>query len=79
MPRLLTLCAMTLLLGGAGCAQNTSVLTSDVRAFKPITTSCKDTAATRTQVNAHNSVLDTLKSGKRVVYRDDCPVEKPTS
>ena len=70
---------MMLLLASAGCAQNTPVPVSDVRAFKPITMSCRDTVATRAQIVAHNSVLDSLKSGKRVVYSDDCPKEKPTS
>jgi hypothetical protein len=71
---------MMLLLANVGCAQSTPALISDVRWAKNITLSCKDTPATRVQIIAHNSVLDTLKSGRRVVYKDDCPpVEKPTS
>ena len=72
---------MLLLPASAGCATPTVVPTSDIRAFKPITMSCRDTLATRAQIVAHNSVLDSLKSGKRVVYQDDCPIEqqKPTS
>ena len=80
MRKLLTLCVMPLLLAGAGCATQT-VAVSDVRAFKPISFSCRDTEATRKQVVAHNAVLTSLQSGKRVVYKDDCPKAegKPTS
>ena len=70
---------MMLLLASAGCATPTSVPVSDLRSFRPITLSCADTAATRKQIVAHNSVLDTLKRGKKVVYADDCPQAKPTS
>jgi hypothetical protein len=70
---------MPLLVASAGCATQT-VAVSDVRSFKPLTWSCKDTAQTRAGVVAHNSVLESLKSGKRIVYKDDCPQEaKPTS
>ena len=69
-------------LAGGGCGTSMSVPVTDVRQFAPITLSCKDTTATRAQIVAHNSRYDTLKSGKRVIYKDDCPVEpkaKPTS
>jgi len=70
---------MPLLLGNVGCATQT-VAVSDVRSFKPLTWSCKDTETTRKGIAAHNSVLESLKSGKRIVYKDDCPQEaKPTS
>lgn len=62
--------ASALLLGA--CSQ-TVVPVSDVRPFRPIVTSCKDTAETRRQVIRHNSVLDSIKAGKDVVYGDDCP------
>jgi hypothetical protein len=65
--------ASALLLGA--CSQ-TVVPVSDIRPFRPITMSCKDTPDTRTQIVRHNSVLDSLKSGKDVVYRDDCPAKK---
>jgi hypothetical protein len=55
---------------------------TDTRWAKNWITSCKDTVDTRKQAVAHNSVLDTLRSGKRVVYKDDCPAIdplKPTS
>jgi hypothetical protein len=51
---------------------------SSLKAFVPIYWSCKDTKETRRQVIAHNSVFDTLRKGRKVVYADDC-VEKPTS
>ena len=48
--------------------------------FKPIGYSCKDTDKTREEIRAHNGVYVSLKTGKRTVYADDCPVEtKPTS
>ena len=69
---------MMLPLVSGGCATPINVST-DLRPFKPITLSCADTASTRKQIVAHNSVLDTLKRGKRTVYADDCPEGKPTS
>jgi len=45
---------------------------TDLRPWRPITYSCADTAETRRQIVAHNSVLDTLRRGRKVVYRDDC-------
>ena len=66
---------MPLLLASAGCATQT-VAVSDVRSFKPIGWSCQDTVTTRKEVVAHNSVLASLKSGKKVVYSDDCPKEE---
>jgi hypothetical protein len=68
----------------AGCA-STPVPVTDLRPIKPITMSCKDTPATREQINKLNSVLDSLKTGRRRVYGDDCPPtsdsppQKPTS
>lgn len=64
----------------SGCAQMREIPVTDLRPWKPIKASCADTQETRDQVRAHNSVLDSLKSGKKVVYRDDCKQEaKPTS
>lgn len=71
-----------LALGLAGCSGGVvvPVPVSDVRPFKPITLSCQDTAPTRQQIIAHNSVYDTLKSGHKIVYKDDCVEHpKPTS
>lgn len=34
--------------------------------------SCQDTEETRKQIVGHNSVYDTLRKSRRVVYRDDC-------
>jgi hypothetical protein len=56
----------------AGCSTPTpEALTSKVAlsAFKPIASSCKDTKATREQIAAHNSAYDTLKTGKKTVYK----------
>jgi hypothetical protein len=62
----------------AGCSEVREVPVTDLRPFKPISSSCVDTAETRREIRAHNSVLASLKSGKRVVYSDPC-TEKPTS
>jgi hypothetical protein len=74
MCRLLTAFALLLPLGLAGCAIPTSALTpsASLRAFRAITWSCADTQETRRQVLAHNSVYDTLRTGRRTVYADDC-------
>ena len=65
--------------GLAGCSEVREVPVTDLRPFRPISSSCVDTAETRKEIRAHNSVLASLKSGKRVVYSDPCPIEKPTS
>jgi hypothetical protein len=52
---------------------------TDLRPFKPISSSCVDTSETRREIRAHNSVLASLKTGRKVVYSDPCPPEKPTS
>ena len=64
--------------GLAGCSEVREVPIVDLRPWKPISSSCGDTAETRKEIRAHNSVLASLKSGKRVVYSDPC-TEKPTS
>ena len=63
----------------AACSEVREVPVTDLRPFKPISSSCEDTDQTRKEIRAHNSVLDTLKTGKPVVYSDPCPTEKPTS
>jgi hypothetical protein len=65
--------------GLAGCSEVREVPVTDLRPFRPISSSCVDTAETRKEIRAHNSVLASLKTGKRVVYSDPCPTEKPTS
>jgi hypothetical protein len=62
-----------------GCSEVREVPVTDLRPFRPISSSCVDTAETRKEIRAHNSVLASLKTGKRVVYSDPCPPEKPTS
>lgn len=76
MTRAITLAGILAL---AGCSEVREVPVTDLRPFKPISSSCDDTAETRKEIRAHNSVLASLKSGKRVVYSDPCPTEKPTS
>ena len=73
-------CIFTLCLFLPGCATPT-VPVSDLRSFKPIRWSCETASGeARAGIIAHNSVLASLKGGKKVVYADDCPKEKaPTS
>jgi hypothetical protein len=61
------------------CSEVREVPVTDLRPFKPISSSCVDTAETRKEIRAHNSVLESLKTGRKVVYSDPCPTEKPTS
>jgi hypothetical protein len=71
--------SLTLISALAGCSEVREVPVTDLRPFRPISSSCVDTAETRKEIRAHNSVLASLKTGKRVVYSDPCPPEKPTS
>lgn len=66
----------------AGCAlfggQTTPVPVTDVRPFKPIAWRCATASGeARVGILEHNSVLASLKTGKEVVYTDDCPKPKP--
>lgn len=62
----------------AGCETPTAATpVTNLKPFRSILWSCQDTPETRKQVLAHNSVLATLKSGKRTVYSDDCEQPKP--
>jgi hypothetical protein len=71
--------AASLTLISAGCSEVREVPIVDLRPWKPISSSCVDTAETRREIRAHNSVLASLKTGRKVVYSDPCPVERPTS
>jgi hypothetical protein len=48
------------------------VIDTGVKSFRPIKPSRADTCETQRQVAAHNSVYDTLRTGKRVVYMAAC-------
>lgn len=61
-----------------GACSQTVVPVTDTRSFTTILSSCKDTVATRQQILRHNSVLDSLRKGKDVVYYDDCEASKPS-
>lgn len=65
------------LLGACEIPPKEKVPVTNLRPFKPIEWSCQDTKETRAQVIAHNSVLATLKTGKKTLYSDDCPEQKP--
>lgn len=66
------LCAAVLL---AGCATRTQTVDTAVEVFGPIRYSQDDTCATQKRLAEHNSVYDTLKSGRRVVYAAPCEIE----
>ena len=52
---------------------------SSLKAFKPIQAHEKDTCETKRQVAEHNSVYDTLKQGKQVVYTASCESSPTTA
>lgn len=68
---------MMLPLANAGCAANTSAPATDLRPWRPITYSCKDTKETRQQILAHDSVYDSLANGGKVINRDKCVEVQP--
>jgi len=61
----------------AGCSATPTPQTIDtaVEAFEPIRYSKADSCATQKRIAEHNSVYDTLKRGKRVVYAAPCEIE----
>ena len=60
--------------------QPVAVPVTDVRPFKPITWGCGTASGdARKGIIEHNSVLASLKTGKEVVYTDDCPAPKPAA
>lgn len=77
-------CALLLsvALAASGCAgffgtptPKIKIVDTSTRSFKPHTARRNDTCASQREVAAHNSVYDTLKKKRRVVYcaRCDCP------
>lgn len=70
----LVLVVCTLLV--TGCATHTQVVDTSTRSFKPISYSRNDTCETQQQVAEHNSVYDTLKTGKPVSYVAPCSQNK---
>lgn len=73
------LVAATLVGTLAACSEVREIPVTDLRPFKPITASCADEAETRKQIRDHNGVYESLRTKKKVVFRDDCPPGKPTS
>lgn len=65
----------------AGCSTLTPGVTSlgAADAFKPIAASPRDTCETQRQVAEHNSRLDTIKTGKEVVYKAHCETQRVAS
>lgn len=64
----------------AGCSTPTLPPTDvSLSAFKSIGYSTRDTCDTQRQIAAHNSVYDTLKTGKDTVYQAPCERKKGVS
>lgn len=62
----------------AACETPTQLLkTSALEAFKPIPNSSQAPCDMQKAVAEHNSVYDTLKTGKTKVYKAPCVVDKP--
>ena len=83
---------MKRLLGRAACAMllSTAILAlpactstptppidTSLQSFKPIGYSKRDTCDTQKQIAAHNSVYDTLSTGRDTVYQAPCDRKKP--
>lgn len=76
MPNAPMMCAASLCLALAACATPISAPTdSSLQSFKPLSSSKADTCATQREIAAHNSVYDTLKTGKQVVYSASCDLQ----
>lgn len=57
----------------AACSTPTpQLIDTSLTAFKPIGYSMRDTCTTQKEIAAHNSVYDTLKAGKPLIYRAPC-------
>ena len=73
---------MTLIVSGCETPQKI-VPVSSTKAFRPIIWACEGPDAAsgkaREGIIAHNSVLASLKTGKKTVYADHCPEAKPVS
>lgn len=54
------------------CATPTPPADVAVQSFRAIGYSVRDTCTTQREIAAHNSVYDTLKTGKAVVYQAPC-------
>jgi hypothetical protein len=77
---LVPIVALPLAACAAGSGQVVQVPIVSTDPFRPISASCKDTPQTRREIAAHNSVLDTLRTGRDVKYGDPCrpaPAAKP--
>ncbi len=75
-PRLPALAAVLSLALGA-CETPTALLkTSALDAFKPIPNSAQAPCDMQKAVAEHNSVYDTLKTGKEKVYKAPCVVDR---
>jgi hypothetical protein len=56
----------------AACATPTPPVDTSLTSFRPIGYSLRDTCQTQREIAAHNSVYDTLKSGRSTVYTAPC-------
>jgi hypothetical protein len=54
------------------CATPTPPVDTSILSFKAIGYSLRDTCQTQREIAAHNSVYDTLRSGRQKVYTAPC-------
>jgi hypothetical protein len=57
---------------GACSTTPTPPADTSLTSFRPIGYSTRDTCQTQREIAAHNSVYDTLKAGKPMIYRAPC-------
>lgn len=77
--RLLTVCGLGCALQACAAGNVTPIALTEagaVRAFKPIPNSSRAPCEMQKAVAEHNSVLETIKSKKDVVYKAPCDVDK---
>lgn len=73
---MLVVCALAV----PGCATHTpQTIDTSVKSFKAIGSSKRDTCETQQAIAEHNSVYDTLKTGKPVAYVAQCDLNKPVA
>lgn len=77
--------AISLAMALAGCSTIPSfgtdapkgrVIDTSVQSFRPIAMSRNDTCPTQRAIAAHNSVYQTIKTGKVVAYRAPCDADE---
>ena len=75
----LSVCALSLSLAGCVGSETLIPLTEGgaLGAFQPIQNSRQAPCSVQKAIAAHNSVYDTLKTKKAVIYKAPCETDKP--